>query len=131
MTSRDGSSEIRTGFLSALVSLCASSSTLICCAIPALLVGIGAGATLASLVSIFPQIVWISEQKELVFGGSGLLVIISGVLQYRNQSAPCPADPQLRVACLQARKVSIQIYLASLGLLIIGSWFAFIQPIIR
>ncbi len=126
----DGLRETQSGFASSLVTLLASSGTLICCAIPALLVSIGAGAALASFVAIFPQIVWISEYKEIVFAISALLMIIGGVLQWRNRHAPCPVDPKLRDACLKTRKTSLRIYLASLLILIIGSWFAFIQPLL-
>ena len=126
----DGLRETQSGFASSLVTLLASSGTLICCAIPALLVSIGAGAALASFVAIFPQIVWISEYKEIVFAISALLMIIGGVLQWRNRNAPCPVDPKLRDACLKTRKTSLRIYLASLLILIIGSWFAFIQPLL-
>jgi len=126
----DGLRETQSGFASSLVTLLASSGTLICCAIPALLVSIGAGAALASFVAIFPQIVWISEYKEIVFAISALLMIIGGVLQWRNRNAPCPIDPKLRDACLKTRKTSLRIYLASLLILIIGSWFAFIQPLL-
>jgi hypothetical protein len=55
--SQNGVSETEATFLGSLLSLFASSSTLICCAIPALLVSLGAGAALASLVAVFPQIV--------------------------------------------------------------------------
>jgi len=126
----DGLRESQSGFASSLVTLLASSGTLICCAIPALLVSIGAGAALASFVAIFPQIVWISEYKEIVFAISALLMIIGGILQWRNRNAPCPIDPKLRDACLKTRKTSLRIYLASLLILIIGSWFAFIQPLL-
>ena len=122
--------ETKTTFWGSLLSLFASSSTLICCAIPALLVSFGAGAALASLVAIFPQIVWISEYKEIIFSVAALLMIITGVIQWRNQKAPCPVDVDLRNACLKTRKMSLRIYLFSLALLLIGAWFAFIQPLL-
>ena len=128
--SRNGVSETKTTFLGSLLSLFASSSTLICCAIPALLVSLGAGAALASLVAVFPQIVWISEHKEIIFSIAALLMIITGVIQWRNQHAPCPIDIELRNACLKTRKMSLRIYLFSLGLLLIGAWFAFVQPLL-
>ena len=128
--SQDGLHDIKTPFFSSLVTLFASSSTLICCAIPALLVSLGAGAVLASLVAIFPQIVWVSENKEIIFLTSTLLMVIGGIVQWRNRYAPCPIDPKLRRACLRTRKVSLVIYLISLLLLIIGGWFAFIQPLL-
>lgn len=126
--SADGITESRGGLWSSLASLFASSSTLVCCAIPALLVAIGAGAALSSLVSIFPQVVWLSEHKEALFGFAGLMMIGSGALQWRNRSAPCPIDPALRDACLKTRKTASIVYAASVVLYLIGGWFAFVQP---
>ena len=128
--SQDGLHDAKTPFFSALLTLFASSSTLICCAIPALLVSLGAGAALASLVAVFPQIVWVSENKEAIFFISTVLMMIGGIVQWRNRYAPCPIDPKLAQACLKTRKVSLAIYLISLLLLIIGAWFAFIQPLL-
>jgi hypothetical protein len=126
----DGLQESKSGFISSVITLLASSSTLICCAIPALLVSLGAGAALASLVAVFPQIVWISEHKEAIFAISTLLMVLGGILQWRNRNAPCPVDPALRDACLKTRKNSLRIYWFSLILLLIGAWFAFIQPLL-
>jgi hypothetical protein len=126
--SADGMTESRSGLWSSLASLFASSSTLVCCAIPAFLVTLGAGAALSSLVSIFPQVVWLSEHKEALFGFAGLMMIGSGTLQWRNRSAPCPIDPALRDACLKTRKTASTAYAASVVLYFIGGWFAFIQP---
>jgi hypothetical protein len=94
------------------------------------LVSLGAGAALASLVAVFPQIVWISEHKEAIFLISSALMVVGGIMQWRNRYAPCPTDPDLRNACLKTRKTSLRIYLVSLGLLLIGGWFAFIQPLL-
>lgn len=128
--STDGMTESRGGLWSSFVSLFASSSTLVCCAIPALLVALGAGAALSSLVSIFPQVVWLSEHKEALFGFAGLMMIGSGALQWRNRSAPCPIDPALRDACLKTRKTAIYVYAASVVMYLIGGWFAFVQPLL-
>ena len=53
---------VKTKHLS-LLTLFTSGGTLICCALPALLVSLGAGAVMASVVSSVPQIVWFSEHK--------------------------------------------------------------------
>ena len=127
--SLDGSPDVKTPYISSLLSLFASTSTLICCALPALLVSLGAGAALASLVAVFPQIVWISEHKEAIFLISSALMVAGGILQWRNRFAPCPVDPDLRNSCLKTRKTSLRIYLVSLALLVIGGWFAFLQPL--
>lgn len=124
----DGMGEARGSMWSSLASLFATSSTLVCCAIPALLVALGAGAALSSLVAIFPQVVWLSEHKEGLFMFAGLAMAASGWLQWRNRSAPCPVDPALRDACLRTRKLSARVYFASVAVYVIGGWFAFVLP---
>jgi hypothetical protein len=126
--SGDGIVETRTGLWASLLSLFASSGTLVCCALPALLVALGAGAALSSLVSVFPQVVWLSEHKAGLFAFAGVAMAMSGWLQWRNRSAPCPTDPALRRACLATRRTSWRVYLASLVVCAIGAWFAFVQP---
>jgi hypothetical protein len=113
---------------SSWAALFASSGTLICCALPALLVALGAGAALSTLVSVVPGIVWISEYKEVMFAAAGVMLALSGALQWQNRFAPCPVDPALRDACLRTRKTSARVYLASAAVYAVGGWFAFVQP---
>lgn len=126
--SGDGRAELRQSALSAWLSLLASSGTLVCCALPALLVMLGAGAALSGLVAAVPQIVWLSEHKGWVFGTAAVLMLAGGVLQWRNRTAPCPLDPALRAACIRTRRWSLAIYLLSLALLAVGAAFAFVIP---
>ncbi len=119
---------LRQSAWSAWAALAASSGTLLCCALPALLVALGAGAALAGLVSVFPQIVWLSEHKGLVFGVAALAMAIGGVMQWRARSAPCPVEPSLRDACLRTRRWSWRVYLVSLLFLATGTLFAFVLP---
>ena len=62
------------------LSLFTSLSTLICCAIPSLLVILGFGAVFSSLISFFPQIIWLSENKIIVFIISGFLLLANWVI---------------------------------------------------
>lgn len=124
--SPDGLAESRTGLWASLASLFASSGTLVCCALPALLVALGAGAVLSSLVSVFPQLVWLSEHKEELFIVAGLMLAASGGLQWHNRTAPCPTDPALRHACLRTRKTALRVYGVSVLVYAVGGWFAFI-----
>jgi len=105
-----------------------SSATLICCAIPALLVSLGLGAVLIGLVSNVPQLIWISEHKPLVFGIAGTLLLFAGLMQWHSSRLACPADKQLAQACMKARKMSNRIYGISLLFFAVGSWFAFVAP---
>ena len=120
----------KSNLLTSIATLFASSGTLICCALPALLVALGAGATLSTVVSIFPKIVWISEHKIEVFTFAGVMLTISGYMQWRGRFAPCPVDPVLRDACMRTRKTSLVVYLTSLFVYLTGGWFAFVQPML-
>lgn len=111
-------------------SIFTSTSTLICCALPALLVALGAGATLASLVGAVPQLVWVSEHKTAVFIIAGVMLAIAGWFQYRARFLPCPADPALAAACARQRNVSRWIYVTSVVIYLIGGFFAFLAPLI-
>ena len=110
------------------LTLFASSGTIFCCALPALLVSIGAGAALSSLISVFPQLVILSAYKIPIFIGAFIMLIISGIIQYFVRSLPCPTDKTLAINCIQTRKVSLIIYYVSLGIFSIGLLFAFILP---
>ncbi|MGV3573105.1 MAG: hypothetical protein ACO1PB_21125 [Ramlibacter sp.] len=125
---QDGVARARGSLWSSVATLFAASSTLVCCAIPAMLVALGAGAALSSLVAVFPQVVWLSEHKEGLFLAAGLVMAAAGLLQWRNRNAPCPVDPELRGACLRTRKAALRIYLASVGFYLVGGWFAFLLP---
>jgi len=116
--------------LASVLSLFTSSGTLICCTLPALLVGIGAGAAMSSLVSHVPQLVWFSEHKIGVFLFAAVMLILSGLMQWHAKSLPCPADPQLAETCMATRKASLRIYVASVLIFLIGGFFAFIAPLI-
>jgi hypothetical protein len=126
----NGMAQSRSGLWTSLATLFASSSTLVCCALPALLVALGAGAALSSLVSAVPQLVWLSENKLAVFGTAGVMLAASGWLQWANRHAPCPVDPALRQACLRTRRTALRVYLASVLLFAVGGWFAFVQPLL-
>jgi hypothetical protein len=113
-----------------LLALFTSGSTLICCALPALLVALGAGAALSSLVSVIPQLVWFSENKLGVFLVATVMLLLAGVLQWRARSLPCPADPAAARECARVRVVSFRVYLASVALFLIGGFFAFVAPLL-
>lgn len=108
------------------LSLFTSAGTLVCCALPALLVTIGAGATLAGLVSVAPWLVALTKYKAWTFGISGLMLIIAGIMQWRARFAPCPIDPVQAQACTRLRKVSVWIYSVSVFVYTVGFFFAFI-----
>ena len=116
--------------LPAFLSLFTSTGTLICCALPALLVSLGAGAVMAGLIEAVPQITWLGKNKALVFGIAGVLLAISGAWQWHARSLPCPADRAQAEACARARKVSWIVWGLSVAVYAIGFFFAFLAAAI-
>jgi hypothetical protein len=132
--SGDSSTAQRSGWWASstsVLSLFTSTSTLLCCALPALLVALGAGAALSSLIAVVPQLVVVSEHKEAVFGFASAMLAVSGWLQWRNRFAPCPTDPALREACTRTRRLSLWVYGISVLLYAVGGWVAFVWPWLR
>src|SRR3712207_1260914 len=68
------------------LSLFSSVGTLLCCALPSLLVLLGLGATVASVLATAPWLVALSRHKAWVFTASGLL--IAGNFYYVYWLAP-------------------------------------------
>jgi hypothetical protein len=111
-----------------MLSVLASASTLVCCTIPAILVLLGAGSVLAGLVSGFPGVVWLSENKLLVFGFATVMMTVAGVAQRAADRLPCPADAALAAACATNRRRGRWLFRVSAGLLVVGATFAFLLP---
>ena len=108
------------------VALFTTLGTLVCCALPALLVTLGAGAALAGLVSTAPWLVELSRHKMWVFGGAAALLVIAGVMLWRARYLPCPADAAQARACNNLRKLSWWIYGIAIAIYSTGFFFAFV-----
>lgn len=109
-----------------VLSLFTSAGTLVCCALPALLVSLGAGAVLAGVMADFPQLAFLSKYKIILFIVAGVMLLIAGVFQYRARNFPCPVDPAKAKACMRLRRISLWIYAFSVLVYLIGFFFAFI-----
>lgn len=108
-----------------------SFSTLLCCALPSLMVAIGAGSTLVSLFTHWPWMITISEYKEVTWFVAGSLLSFNGWRLWKNRNAPCPLDPDLARTCAQARHFSLWlwggsmiIYIVGVGWALAGEWIS-------
>lgn len=110
--------------------LFSSTSTLICCALPALLISVGAGSTMAFLSGNIPGFIWLSQNKFYLFIFAGIMLAFGGALQVKNRKRECPLDGSQVVSCQASRSWSKNIYFISLIIYSIGGFFAFIAPIL-
>ena len=108
-------------------TLFTSLSTLLCCALPALIVGLGMGAAMAGFLAQYPELIWISENKTWLFAIGGVLLALGGVLQYSQRNAPCPINEKGE-ACTDTRKNSRIIYYISIFIYLVGFSFAYVLP---
>lgn len=118
-------SKIWSGF-----ALLGSSATLVCCVIPALLVTLGFGATLAGAIAAVPQLTLLSEYKGVVFALSGALIGFSFWVRSRPEAQTCPSDPQLARACLQAKRTSKALFIASVCIYVGALFFVYALPLV-
>ena len=105
--------------------LFASSTTLVCCALPILLVSIGLGAVSASLCANVPFLVTLAQYKAWMFGASGGLLAFTAWLLFRPGRA-CPADPELAELCVKAHRWNIKFFWISVGIWAIGFGTAYL-----
>lgn len=112
------------------LALFTSTGTLICCALPILLVTLGLGATVAALTSAFPFLIVLSQHKVWVFILSGTVLGISGWLLYRIGRS-CPGDPELGALCERALVWNQRIYWSSVAIWVVGFFAAYLALPLR
>src|SRR5262249_46597751 len=122
----------KSSFLSFL-SLFTSVGTLLCCALPSLLVLAGLGTTVASTLSALPWLVTLSRHKSWTFAISGIMIAASFVYTYyaspRLRARAC--DPQNPEACEVASRFSKAVLWLSAVLFLAGFFAAFfLRPIL-
>ncbi|MFQ5564265.1 MAG: hypothetical protein ACE5FO_11930 [Parvularculaceae bacterium] len=106
--------------------LFASTTTLVCCALPILLVSIGLGAASAALFANAPFLVTLAHHKTLLFAGSGTLLAIAGWALFRP-GRTCPADPVLAKQCETAHQWNKRLFILSAALWWVGFAAAYLS----
>jgi mercuric ion transport protein len=114
--------------LLAYFSLFTSVGTLLCCALPSLLVLAGLGASFASALSTLPWLVALSRHKPWVFVISGSLIFLSFVNTYyvapRVRAKACAPDS--RAACEETGKIGKVLLWMSAAIYGVGFFTAFV-----
>jgi mercuric ion transport protein len=109
-------------------SLFTSVGTLVCCALPSLLVLAGLGASVASTLSSLPWLVALSRHKQWTFSVSGMLIALSFLNLYyvapRLKAKACTPDSPS--ACEDASRLSRVLLWASAAIYVVGFFTAYI-----
>jgi hypothetical protein len=110
-------------------SLFSSFSTLICCALPSVLVLLGMGTTVASLLSAAPWLVSLSRHKIWTFSIAGVLIAMSFVMTYLiaprlREGEVCDSDDP--TTCGEVSRVSRAILWGSAAIWSCGFFVAYL-----
>lgn len=106
--------------------LFSSFGTLLCCALPSTIVLLGFGASLANFLGEYPQLIWPSENKEMVFGVSFLMLGLSFAAQKYATTQSCPTDK--KADCESSKSWSRPLFYFSFGINLVGAFYAFLLP---
>ena len=104
-----------------------SMGTLLCCALPILLVSLGMGAVVASLASNAPILITLSQNKFWMFLISAIVLLIVAYLLYRP-GRTCPTDPALAKQCNSAYKWNQRFFWVSVMIWVMGFFMAYALP---
>jgi len=112
------------------LSLFTSLGTLLCCALPSLLVLLGLGATVATVLAEAPWLVALSHHKHWVFIVAGLLITGNFVYVYviapKLQIVGGACDPNNPSACQTASRFARIVLWCSAGLYLAGCFTAYV-----
>jgi mercuric ion transport protein len=112
------------------ITLLASTGTLLCCALPILMVSLGFGAVVATLTSSLPVLVTLAEYEPWMFSVPALLLSITAwVLWVRPQ--PCPSDPALAERCATATVWNRRVFWMASVVWVVGFTTAYLLLPIR
>src|SRR5690606_34445155 len=100
--------------LISFLSLFTSFGTLLCCALPSMLVLLGFGASLAGFLGKFPELIWLSEHKEWVFLISFSMLGLSYFGQKYAEKQVCPIDK--KEDCQKTKGWSKKVFFLTLGI---------------
>lgn len=112
------------------ITLFATTGTLVCCALPIVLVSVGLGASVATLTSFFPGLILLSKYKLWIFTGSGLLLGITAWTLWRPGRS-CPSDPVLAANCAKAERWSRRVFWSAVAIWGIGFFAAYLALPLR
>jgi len=107
------------------ITLFVASGTLLCCALPILLVTLGFGAVVASFNYNIPGLIFLAENKIWTLTISALiLMVLAWVIWRPNQH--CPTVPALAALCKKSKIWNKRIFWISSMIWFIGFFTSFL-----
>ena len=112
-------------YLLSFSGLFTSLSTIMCCALPIILVTFGMGSVFASITTIFPFINWVAEKSIYFFFISLISLLTAGYFIFIKPQS-CPADKNMAKICYKSKKLNKIIWYLSVIILGVSFFFKYI-----
>ena len=118
--------------LLSVLTLFTSSGTLICCVLPMVIATIAGGASVGTLLTLFPWLIPLSMHKGWIFMFSGTLIAISGYLTFRkSREVACDTNSGEEACDITGRFNKRMFYLSSFIFLIGGFVSYLLAPLMN
>lgn len=111
-------------YLNNLILLISNGGVMLCCVIPALLVSLGLGSTLATFLSDYPIFVKVTKYKDFLFLFAFVTLIINAIIIKKNKNKMCDIN-NLEKECSEVKTVSEKLYYFSLFIFIISLYLSY------
>lgn len=108
-----------------VLTLFLSGGTLVCCALPILLIALGLSGAVVFLTNTLPWLVAASHHKVWIFVGAGLYLVFTAWLIFRPGRS-CPADPELARLCARADHLNRGLFWIGCGIYAAGFFFSYL-----
>ena len=78
------------------------------------------------MTATFPQIIWLTERKEMLFIMTAILLAVSYYLMKKSEQLTCPIDK--KDTCESVKGFSKKVYFGTVMIYFVGLTFAYILP---
>jgi hypothetical protein len=96
--------------------------------LPAVFVALGAGASFASLITVFPFLITLSQYKVYITLFALVMIGLAGYVNYKTYYMPCPIDPEIGRTCMNTRRRARRLYYISVAIFLFATVFTYVVP---
>ena len=115
-----------------ILTLFTSSGTLLCCVLPAIVASISGGTAVVAMLSIFPWLIPLSKNKDLIFAGAGVLIALNGYMVFKPTNELACDLYTGEVGCEITGKFNKRMFYTSAIVFLTGGVFAYtLVPILE
>lgn len=107
-----------------LVLLISNGGVMLCCVLPAILVSLGLGSSLATFLSEYPIFIKITSYKDYIFLFVFFILSFNGYILYKNNKKVCEIN-NLNKECIEVKRVSKLLYFISIFIFLISLYLSY------